>query len=241
MILLGPWAFDVINQHSSLRVFVAAAVCSYPFVLISTFFNVAFYAMANAAFEGRAMGLGEAFSVARKHLRAIAIWSLVATLVGTALRALEQAPGGGGLALRIAEILLSAGWALASYFVVPALALEDQNVRGAMRRSISIIRERWGESVTGNFVIGTIMLLALVPVVMVGAIGIGIAGDSPALGYAVIALAVIVAGAMMLVQTAVAQVFRLAVFRYATTGEAAGPFTTDQLESAFRQRRRRGL
>ena len=84
VILLGPWAFDVINQHSSLRVFVAAAVCSYPFVLISTFFNVAFYAMANAAFEGRAMGLGEAFSVARKHLRAIAIWSLVATLVGTA-------------------------------------------------------------------------------------------------------------------------------------------------------------
>jgi len=43
----------------------------------------------------------------------------------------------------------------------------------------------------------------------------------------------------LLVQTAVAQVFRLAVFRFATTGEAAAPFTNEQLESAFRQRRNR--
>ena len=239
MILLGPWAFDVVDQHSKLRIFVAAAVCSYPFVLISTFFNVAFYAMANAAFDGREMGIGEALAVARKHLRSIAVWSLVSTLVGTALRALEQAPGGGALALRIAEVLLSAAWALASYFVVPALAIEDLNVRDAMRRSISVIRERWGESVTGNFVIGVIMTLVLIPVVIVGAIGIAIAGSTPVLGYVIIALAVVVGGAVLLVQTAVAQVFRLAVFRFATTGEAAAPFTNEQLESAFRQRRNR--
>lgn len=239
MVLLGPWAFDVVDQHSKLRIFVAAAVCSYPFVLISTFFNVAFYAMANAAFDGREMGIGEALAVARKHLRSIAVWSLVSTLVGTALRALEQAPGGGALALRIAEVLLSAAWALASYFVVPALAIEDLNVRDAMRRSISVIRERWGESVTGNFVIGVIMTLVLIPVVIVGAIGIAIAGSTPVLGYVIIALAVVVGGAALLVQTAVAQVFRLAVFRFATTGEAAAPFTNEQLESAFRQRRNR--
>ena len=83
------------------------------------------------------------------------------------------------------------------------------------------------------------MMLVLIPVVIVGGIGIAIAGATPVLGYVIVALAVVASAMVLLVQTAVGQVFRLAVFRFATTGEAAAPFTSEQLESAFRARRNR--
>jgi len=48
--------------------------------------------------------------------------------------------------------LVDAAWALATFFVLPALAVEDAGAVAAARRSASVIRSRWGESVVGEFV-----------------------------------------------------------------------------------------
>jgi hypothetical protein len=142
-LLLGPWSLDAIAHHSRERMFVDAAICAYPLTFIATYFNVAFYALAAATIDGRPMSLGEAFGRARSRVFAIALWTLAATLVGIVLRGLEHLPAG-GLAARIAEWLGSLAWSLASFFVVPVLALEDVGVRGALRRSVGTIRTTWG-------------------------------------------------------------------------------------------------
>jgi hypothetical protein len=238
VVLLGPWSLDLVGHHSRGRVFLDAAVCAYPFTFIGTYFNVAFYALAAATIDGRPMTVSEALRHARSRVLAVALWSLVATAVGIALRALEQLPAG-GLAGRIAEWIGSIAWSLASFFVVPVLALEDVGVRGALRRSVSTIRTHWGESVTGAAVIGAAGGLVSFALFGIGALGVGLGLGGFEPGYALTAAAAVAMAALMVVQAAVGQVFRLAVYRHASGEGRTGPFAAADLDAAFSPRRRR--
>jgi hypothetical protein len=237
--LLGPWSLNVVSHHSRTDLLIAAAVCAYPFTLISTFFNVAFYAMADAAMSGRRMGLGEALRFARSRGGAVILWATLATLVGLVLRALEQIPTVGGLAGRIAEWALSVAWSLASFFVLPALAVEPVNVRGALRRSVATIRARWGESVTGDLVIGSLTGIALMPLILIGIAGAGLFQSGSPLAPIVLAVDAGALALLLVTQSAVMGVFRLAVFRWAADQQVVGPFSEAELASAFKPRGRR--
>lgn len=237
-LLLGPWSLDLIGHHSRGRVFVDGAVCAYPFTFISAYFNVAFYTLAAATFDGRPMTTGEALRRARGRVAVVALWALVATIAGIALRALEQLPVG-GLAARVAEWIGSVAWSLASFFVVPVLALEDVGVGEALRRSVRTIRSQWGESVTGVAVIGTVFGLATFTLFAVGAIGVGLGRSGFEPGYALTAVAAVAFVAAVFVQEAVGQVFRLAVFRHASGDGGTGPFAPADLDAAFTPRRGR--
>ncbi|HEY2788447.1 MAG TPA: DUF6159 family protein [Gaiellales bacterium] len=236
VLLLGPWSLDVIDHHSRGRLFVDTAVCAYPFTFIGTYFNVAFYSLAAATFDGRPMTTGEALRRARRRVAAVALWALVATVAGTALRALEQLPVG-GLAARVAEWIGSVAWSLASFFVVPVLALEDVGVGAALRRSVGTIRSQWGESVTGVAVIGTVFGMATFTLFAVGGVGVGLGRSGFEAGYALTAVAAVAFVTAVLVQEAVGQVFRLAVFRHASGEGGTGPFATADLDAAFKPRR----
>jgi hypothetical protein len=239
VVLLGPWSLNVLSHHSRTDLLIAAAVCAYPFTLISTFFNVAFYAMADAAMSGRRMSLREALRFARSRGGAVILWATLATLVGLALRALEQIPTVGGLAGRIAEWALTVAWSLASFFVLPALAVEPVNVRGALRRSVATIRTRWGESVTGDLVIGSLTGVALIPLIFVGIAGAGLFQSGSPIAPLVLAVDAGALALLIVAQSAVMGVFRLAVFRWAADQQVVGPFSEAELQSAFKPRRRR--
>ena len=77
----------------------------------------------------------------------VAVWALVATVAGVALRALEQLPfPSAAWPARVAEWIGSVAWSLASFFVVPVLALEDVGVGAALRRSVQRDPRRSGAS-----------------------------------------------------------------------------------------------
>lgn len=76
----------------------------------------------------------------------------------TALEALLRQVGGQLLA-SIVGGLANFGWSVATFFVVPVIAFEDLGPRDAIRRSSGIVRERWGEGVTGSAAIGGVALL----------------------------------------------------------------------------------
>jgi len=235
VLLLGPWALDIVDHHSRQRLFVDAAIEAYPAAFASTYFNVAFYALAAATIDGRPMTVAQAFGHARARLWTIAWWALVATLVGVALRALEQLPVGGWLRQGV-EWVAEAAWSLATFFVVPVLALEDTGVRSALRRSASTIRRTWGESVTGAITIGGVLGLVALPILGVGAAGFVAGRSGYAAGYVLAGLCVVLGAAALVVETAMGQVFRLAVYRYASGEGATGPFAKADLESAFKPR-----
>ena len=240
-VILGPWGYDLAANYLDPRhVAVAMVLCAYPIAFISTFFNVAYCAMADAALQGRQMSLTAALRFALGRLRVIATWTLLTTVVGVSLKLIEQIPAAGGLLARLIEFVADTAWALASFFVVPALVVEDISAVAALRMSVRTIKERWGESVTGAVVIGGAVSLVAIPIVILAMIGaVMLTSGAQLAGGIMLAVAVVGLGMAWTLQTAVSQVFRLALLRYATTGEIYGPFTAADLDGAFKKKTNR--
>jgi O-antigen ligase len=120
------------------------------------------------------------------------------------------------------------------------MALDDLGPRDALRRSVQVVRERWGEGVTGTAAIGVIFLLCLwLPVIAVIVVGVVLTSSVSGLGVALIAIGVVALVVGVVVQTTVSATFRVALYRFATQDTVLGPFEREPLEQAFRTRRRR--
>ena len=128
--------------------------------------------------------------------------------------------------------MLGVAWNVLTFFVVPVLLYEPVGVRGSIKRSASLFKQRWGEQFTGNATIGLVLVLAGM---LVGVVAVALAVLAPVLGIAVGVLGVL---ALAAVGSALSGVFNAALYRYATTGEASGAFTEDDLRASFRPRRR---
>jgi hypothetical protein len=175
------------------------------------------------------------------RLRTIAAWALLTTGVGLALRAVEQLPYAGSVAGRIVTSILDGAWAIASFFVVPALVLDDVGVRESLRSSVATIRARWGEAATGSIAIGGAGLLVTMPILIAGVVGFETRDAHPVAGYGLLSVAVALGVVTIVIQQTVSEAFRVAVFRYARGGTTAGPFSESHVAEAFRPRTRRRL
>ena len=137
-----------------------ALIFAYPLTFVSVFINTAIAAAAAAALEGRHLSLGEALAVPARRIGQVALWSLIAAVVGVVLEQLSnRLPLGGSIVAR----LVGVGWSLASLFAIPILALEDCSAPEALRRSARLIKQRWGEGIGGNVIIGAWSVIAILP------------------------------------------------------------------------------
>lgn len=212
-----------------------ALIFAYPLTFISAFFNTAVAAAAAAALDGRHLSLGEALAVPIRRIGQVALWALIAAVVGFVLEQLaSRLPLGGSIVAR----LVGVGWSLASLFAIPVLALEDCSAPEALRRSAGIVKKRWGESVGGNLIIGAWMVIVIIPLVLVFVVAATAAASVPGLQDLVIVVGVLALVAIVGLQVVVRQAFAVALYRYATTGESQGPFQEHDLRSPFGRKRR---
>jgi hypothetical protein len=204
--------------------------------VINAFTWVAFIAAAHRALNGEEWGMTDGWRVARSRLGPIIAWSLASTVVGLLLQALERVRGG-FLVNIVARFVLGAAWSLATFFIVPVLALEGVGPVEAARRSIQVVRKRWGEGVVGATAIGGIFAIVFVAAITFGLIGFASLSSAPYIGIPFIVAAIGVLAVGMVVNIAVGQLFRLVLYEYATSGEALGPFRPAELDAAFKPRR----
>jgi hypothetical protein len=222
-----------------LSAFVGLAAAALPFTFIATFFNVAFLAMVIAAQEGQRPGIRYGFAVARSRIRAIVAWSLVAAVVGTALRALENIPGAEPLG-RVVSGLGGLAWALVSQFAIPVLALHGTGPKQTIERSSQTFRRRWGEQITGDVVIGVTFFVAMIPGLIALCAGfIAVDESSLATGVLLVAIGVVLLAPVIVASDALTQMFNLSLYRYAADGAVTGPFDEYELKAAVQPRKRR--
>jgi hypothetical protein len=236
VVLLAPMVVLVGDHRRTGPLIAAIVVAGFVFTFISTYFNVAFLAMVEAHVEGRELTATEALGVARGRLGAITGWSLLATVVGLALRALENV-NGGELVARLIGALGGLVWSLASFFVVPVLALEDVGPIDALKRSANAFKRRWGEQVTGDFVIGAVYMIAMVPLMVLTLFGFAAAARQPLVGIPLLVLGLAGIAACLVVSSAVSRVFSLVVYRHATGRPLPEPFTEADVAASFRPKR----
>lgn len=211
--------------------YVAAAVTAYVSTVIATFFNVALASCAVRSLRGEDTKVGDGLAAALKRIGPILGWSLVATTVGLILRLIEDRVPAAG---RIAVWIAGAAWAIATFFVTPVIALEGAGPWNSLKRSTAVVKARWGEGATGTVAISAISGLAVVLVVFIGtACGFVLMNAMPPLAVAVGVLTVAAVIAIMIVSSALNEIFRVAVYQYAVSGETPGGFDSGLVQNAF--------
>ncbi|MFO7548004.1 MAG: DUF6159 family protein [Acidimicrobiia bacterium] len=201
------------------------------------YFNVALAAAADEALAGREPDLAAARGVARGRLGLVAGWAVVSVAVSLILGAVRDRGGSAG---RAVAGIGGAIWSLVTFLVVPVLAFEGIGPVAAMKRSASLFRERWGQQVTGNVVIGGASGLVAFLGILLGIAGLALlvsGGTAGAFGGGfLLAAGVVVTVAAAAFSGAMRGVFGVALYHYVTEDAALGPFTTADLESVARTR-----
>lgn len=237
IVLVVPGIFLVSSESDVTRGtgYVLIALGSYAASFLVIYYNVILAAGANDALEGREPDLEAARRTARNRLPDIAVWALVSALVSLLLSVLRDR---GGMAGRIAASMGAAIWGLVTFLVVPVLALEGIGPIAAIKRSGTLVRQRWGQQVTGNFVIGGISGIATFVGVGLGVLGVVMIASASTgaivLGGVLVLLGLCVAVAAAVFGGATRGVFGVALYHFVAEDRAVGPFSDNDLASAAR-------
>lgn len=198
---------------------------------IQTYFFAAVIASASQRLAGGNPTLGSALGAANKRIGRLFLWSIVVGLMNVLMQMLRERGGAVG---RLVAGLGSLAWSVATYFVVPVLMFEDEPVLSSIGRSSSLLRKTWGEAAIGGAGAGVVFMIGYLLLVLTGFLLFS-AGAALGLG-GIIAVAVILVVAFVLLaclQSVVSGVYRAALYRFATTGNAGAGFSSEMLGAAF--------
>jgi hypothetical protein len=194
--------------------------------------NTALVGAATIRLRGGDPTLSDGFRIAHSRVGTIFGYALISATIGMVLRALsERLPFLG----RIIISLIGTAWSIATYLVIPVLAVENIGPVDSVKRSASLLRQTWGEQLVGSFSIGAIFILPFLLIIMVLVGGIMLAFQQAALGLLLVALAVLALVALAVVQAALSSVYSAVVYRYATTGEAPDGFSREMMATLFQK------
>lgn len=202
------------------------------FVII--FFNAAMIACVNIRFAGGNPTIGDGLRFSISRLPQILAWAGVTATVGFVLGQLEKKSEG------ISKFLLGflgAAWAVSSYFVVPVLVSEKIGPISAVKRSVSVIKKTWGESLVS--VVGLSILSGIAVFIAVGIffLAIVLVEISPvvaiSLGIAAIGFGIL----SSLVFTTLGAILKAALYIYAVDGKIPDQFDDRFVAGAFSKKK----
>jgi hypothetical protein len=227
----GTYVNGTLEQNNPIFA-VAAIVTIYVSTFIAIFFNVALAACAARSLRGEDTKIGEGISAAMRRIGPILGWTLVAGTVGLILQILENRFP---IAGRIAVWIAGAAWAVATFFVIPVIALEGPGPFRSLKRSVQVVKAKWGEGATGQIAISGVTGLIVFGIVLVGG-GAGYALFAVGLMPVAVAVGAVAAAAVIVVaviSSALNSIFRVAVYQFAATGQAPAAFDARLVQTAF--------
>jgi len=199
------------------------------------FANTALVGAALIRLRGGDPTVKDGLDIATKRFGAILGYALIAATVGMILRWVSQRAGFLG---QIVSVIGGLAWNLATYLVVPVLAVEGLGPGEAIKRSAGLLKKTWGEQIVGNFGLGLLFgLLALaVALVVVPLLIAAAAAESLALIVVVILVAILIFVFLGLISSTLQGIYVAAVYRYAAEEQVGGFFSEEMVRQAFRQK-----
>lgn len=209
---------------------------------ITIFFQSALIHAANERLSGGDPTVGSALRGAGGRLGRILAWSLFAATVSLLIHALENVlrRSGNRMAGSILGAVLGTAWTFLTYFTIPVILFEDQGVFSSLRRSGQLFRQRWGESLVGEWGIGAaVTLLSLVAVLWMF-LGAAVLGRGMlVVGVALIAIGVLWMLFMSILGQALGGIYKTALYRFARDGQVVPYFAPDAIRGAYHPYARR--
>jgi hypothetical protein len=227
-------AFQDANGNPALWTYPVAFAfyfCNY-FVIV--FCNSALISCALMRFSGETPTLADGFSAAWSRLPQIAAWALVSATVGILLKAIENVHEKAGA---IVSAVLGTAWTVITYFVVPILVVEKVGPFDAIRRSLQLLKQTWGEALVGHFGLGLFKFLLMLPGIAVVLVGAAlVVSKLLVLGVALIVLGVVYFLGVAVVGAALDAIFLGAIYQYAAYKRVPAGFDAGSFEGAFRRK-----
>lgn len=211
----------------------------YVVTLVNALVQAGLTVSAAAELAGGTSSLGHGLSSAVGRLGRLARWAFVSTVVSLLIGLLRGNNDGGIVAVIFRNVLAAAAdvmWQLITFFVMPAMMLDDLGMIDAIKKSASTFKQRWGTQLSGGVRIGGMIgLIAILPaIIAIVAGGFLATAGAWAVGVPLVIVGLVVLIVAGLILTAIRGVFSVVLYRYATQGVVEGGFTEDQLASAVR-------
>ena len=197
------------------------------------FFSTALVGAAMIRLKGGDPTVKDGFRIAFSRFGAIMGYAVIAATVGMILKAIAKK---GGLGKMISSIL-GFGWSVATFLVVPVLAVEGLGPIEAIKRSVSHLRRSWGEQIVGNFGIGAVFALVFILTILLYIPIMWLVVTYIQTTWVIILTGILMVLFLMiigLVQSTLSGVYTAAVYQFATTGESSGFFDENLVRQAFR-------
>lgn len=226
---MGNWAHLVQNDAGAFSYIILFVYYLVTFFIVN-FFQAGIYLIVHARFSGQDMSFQDGINGAIEHSGKIFVWSFISATVGVLLRMIADRSR---LIGKIVAFFLGAAWNILTYFSLPSLIIGKTTVLNSFKDSAAVIRKNWGETIIVNlgvnFFFSMLIFLEL-------ALGIGIIILVPTLvvGTVVVAFFLISIVLLTIISSALASIFNLALYEYATTGKVPSGFSPELIQHAVK-------
>ena len=207
-------------------------------MFVATFFNVAFYSEIMKALNGQPVSIGAGLRFAATKWQSILLWTLFAGAVGYIIKTLEERFGFVG---RLVMRLVGTAWSIASIFVIPVMIREEATVNPLemLKQSALTLKKTWGESLIGyaGVSFGGLIILISSLVLLGAGVGLSVVLNTPWIIAIVGVVWFISLIAVMYLMSVASQIFRCALYLYATGGAIPQPFTPEMIAMAWKMKK----
>lgn len=191
---------------------------------VVVFFNMALIHCTRLYFHGEEVTVRKGLQFSASRIGAIFSWAFFAATIGLLLRTIQENVGMFG---KIITGLVGIVWSIATFFVVPIIAYENAGPLEAVKRSSSLMKQKWGESLGANFSFGLIQFLGMIvvglPLYFIGAMFNPIAG----IGLAIVGVFTVIS-----IISAAQTIFVSAVY-HNITGDPVKHFNQQMVDQLF--------
>jgi len=169
----GFWFIGIPSINTTPWLWVVAIFLIY-FVLffIVIFFNTAIIACANIRLNGGDPTVSDGLRIASQNIGRIILWALISATIGMILQAIREK---GGWIGRLVAGVFGIAWTYVTFFIIPVLIYEKKGMGSSIRRSASLFKQTWGETIIGTIGFGVVFfvlaLLGIIPILLGGLIG----------------------------------------------------------------------
>jgi hypothetical protein len=170
---VGFWFVGLPSLDSTPWVWIIAIIFIYLILFfIVIFFNTAIIACANIRLNGGDPTVSDGLRIASQNIGPILIWALISATIGMILQVIREKAGWAG---RLIAGIIGIAWTYVTFFIIPVLIFEKKGIASSIRRSASLFKQTWGETIIGTFGFGIIFvalaLLGILPIVLGFCIG----------------------------------------------------------------------
>ena len=200
------------------------------------YFNAALVGAVMIRLDGGSPTLGDGLRIANSRIGTILGYAVISATIGVILRTIQERVGFIG---RLIAGLIGAGWAVATFLVVPVIVTSDRGATGAISESTALLKRTWGENVAGQVGLSAafgLLYVAIVAGAVLLALLLSTMPPAPALFLLLAVVVVLAFVGCMLMHATLTGIYSAVLYRYAAGGSDAPGFDRSVLESAFHRK-----